>query len=93
MIDRREIGHDPDTEPPDDEASGETDETDADLDPALVPLLPAVRAACDEPTREGITISRDALARYLRQNGHSVRNSAVSQLLGTLRRQAQSVIG
>ncbi|SCL26430.1 Protein of unknown function [Micromonospora nigra] len=68
---------------PDDD--GPSDVTDVDLARDLVPLLPAARTARDELTREGHTVSRDALARRLRQNGHSIRNSAVSQLLATLR--------
>ncbi|WFE27658.1 DUF2637 domain-containing protein [Solwaraspora sp. WMMD791] len=79
-----EDGH-PDT---DDEA-GE----DVDLPPDLVPLLPAARAARDELTREGQTISRDALARRLRRNGHSIRNSGVSQMLAALRRETRTVDG
>lgn len=66
---------------------------DVYLAPDLVPLLPAARAARDELTREGHTVSRDALARRLRQNGHSIRNSAVSQLLATLRQETQPVNG
>ncbi|MFB9238360.1 DUF2637 domain-containing protein [Plantactinospora siamensis] len=68
-------------------------ETDVDLGPDLVPLLAAARAARDELTSEGHTVSRDALARRLRQNGHSIRNSAVSQLLVTLRQETQPVNG
>ncbi|MFY1632360.1 DUF2637 domain-containing protein [Solwaraspora sp. WMMB335] len=91
--DGRETGHDPDAESRDDDSSDEPDDTDVGLTPDLVPLLPAARAARDELTREGNTVSRDALARRLRQNGYSIRNSAVSQLLATLRQEAQSVGG
>ncbi|PZF83775.1 DUF2637 domain-containing protein [Micromonospora deserti] len=91
--DGSETGGDLDTEPDDDDPSDETDDIDVDLAPDLVPLLPAARAARDELTREGHTVSRDALARRLRQNGHSIRNSAVSQLLATLRQETQPVNG
>jgi len=56
----------------------------------LVPLMPAARAARDELTREGRTVNRDALARQLRRNGHSIRNSGVSELLALLRQEASS---
>ncbi|MFC8849944.1 MULTISPECIES: DUF2637 domain-containing protein [unclassified Micromonospora] len=82
-----------DAEPDNDDPSDETDDIDVDLAPDLVPLLPAARAARDELTREGHTVSRDALARRLRQNGHSIRNSAVSQLLATLRQETSPVNG
>ncbi|MEU1813495.1 DUF2637 domain-containing protein [Micromonospora aurantiaca (nom. illeg.)] len=91
--DGSETGADLDAEPDDDDPSDETDDMDVDLAPDLVPLLPAALAARDELTREGHTVSRDALARRLRQNGHSIRNSAVSQLLATLRQETQPVNG
>ncbi|MEV7231230.1 DUF2637 domain-containing protein [Polymorphospora sp. NPDC051019] len=91
--DADEAGHDLDTESADDESSADTDDADVDLAPDLVPLLPAARAARDELIREGQTVSRDALARRIRQNGHSIRNSAVSELLATLRQEACSVSG
>jgi hypothetical protein len=59
----------------------------------LVPLLPAARAARDELTREGHTVSRDALAHRLRRNGHSIRNNRVSELLAALRQEARSANG
>ncbi|WP_326549954.1 DUF2637 domain-containing protein [Micromonospora sp. NBC_01813] len=73
---------------PDDETS-----EDIDLPPDLVPLLPAARTARDELAREGQTVSRDALARRLRRNGHSIRNSGVSQMLSALRRETRTVNG
>ncbi|MDI5939684.1 MULTISPECIES: DUF2637 domain-containing protein [unclassified Micromonospora] len=88
-----ETDSDLDAEPDDDNPFDETDGIDVDLAPDLVPLLPAARTARDELTREGRTVSRDALARRLRQNGHSIRNSAVSQLLATLRQETQPVNG
>ncbi|MDG4790192.1 DUF2637 domain-containing protein [Micromonospora sp. WMMD1102] len=91
--DRRETGHGLDAESRDDDSSDEPDDADVNLAPDLVPLLPAARAARDELTRDGHTVSRDALARRLRQSGHSIRNSAVSQLLAALRQEAQSVNG
>jgi len=59
----------------------------------LVPLLPAARAARDELIGESRAVSRDALARRLRRNGHSIRNSGVSELLAALRQEKQSVNG
>jgi hypothetical protein len=55
----------------------------------LVPLLPAARAARAELIGENRTVSRDALARRLRRNGHSIRNSGVSELLAAMRREAR----
>ncbi|MFF5293022.1 hypothetical protein [Paractinoplanes globisporus] len=59
-------------------------------DPAadLVALLPAARIACDQLLRQGRTISRDALARQMRSNGHTIRNSRVSDILAEFRRGA-----
>ncbi|MDG4764479.1 DUF2637 domain-containing protein [Solwaraspora sp. WMMD406] len=88
-------GHDPASgtheyrHPDTDDEAGEG----PDLPPDLVPLLPAARAARDELTREGQTVSRDALARRLRRNGHSIRNSGVSQMLAALRRETRMVNG
>ncbi|GAB3076354.1 DUF2637 domain-containing protein [Micromonospora schwarzwaldensis] len=80
-------------EPDHDDRPDETGDTNVDLAPDLVPLLPAARVARDELTREGHTVSRDALARRLRQNGYSIRNSGVSPLLATLRQEAQPANG
>ncbi|WP_327025171.1 DUF2637 domain-containing protein [Micromonospora sp. NBC_01739] len=91
--DADEAGHDLGTGSHDDDSSDDTDDADVDLAPDLVPLLPAARAARDELIREGQTVSRDALARRIRQNGHSIRNSAVSELLATLRQESRSVNG
>ncbi|MDG4807626.1 DUF2637 domain-containing protein [Micromonospora sp. WMMD1120] len=91
--DTNEPGHDLDTESHDNDSSDDTDDADVDLARDLVPLLPAARAARDELIREGQTVSRDALARRIRQNGHSIRNSAVSELLATLRQDTRSVSG
>ena len=49
------------------------------------PLLTAARTAREELIREGRPISRDALARRMRRNGHSIRNERVSELLAALR--------
>ncbi|MDG4793499.1 DUF2637 domain-containing protein [Micromonospora sp. WMMD1082] len=87
--DVRETSHDLDTALHDHDSSDDAGDTDMDL----APLLVAARAARDELIRDRQTVSRDALARRLRQNGHSIRNSAVSQLLATLRREARSVNG
>lgn len=72
---------------PDDEDDG------LDLAPDLVPLLPAARAARDELTNNGRTVSRDALAFQLRRDGHAIRNDRVSELLKVLRREDTSVNG
>ncbi|RQW98747.1 hypothetical protein [Micromonospora inaquosa] len=63
-----------------------SDSSDQDVPADLVALLPAARAARTELTREGHAVSRDALARRLRRNGYSIRNSGVSELLTVLRR-------
>jgi hypothetical protein len=93
--DRSEVNHDPDRATHEDDSRDTEDEADEDVDlaPELVPLLPAARAASDELTREGHTVSRDALARRLRRNGHSIRNSAVSELLAALRQERRPVNG
>ncbi|MET7949428.1 DUF2637 domain-containing protein [Micromonospora sp. NPDC005324] len=88
--DDSEGDHDCDTDPHNEE---DLDDADRDLAPDLVPLLPAARAARAELTREGHTVSRDALARRLRRNGHSIRNSGVSALLAALRREERWVNG
>jgi len=71
----------------------DTDDEDAELAADLVPLLPAARAARDELVGEGRPVSRDALARRMRRNGHSIRNNRVSELLTALRHEAPSVNG
>ncbi|BCJ63002.1 DUF2637 domain-containing protein [Polymorphospora rubra] len=87
--------HNPDAEPHD--VPDSTDESDIDLAlglPAdLIPLMPAARTARDQLTPEGQTVSRDALARRLRHNGHSIRNSGVSELLAAIRQEEQPVNG
>lgn len=92
--------HRADDEDPDDEddQDDDTDQDDQgpdgiDLAPDLVPLLPAARTARDELIREGRTVSRDALARRLRRNGHAIRNNRVSELLNALRREQPSLNG
>ncbi|WP_328366608.1 DUF2637 domain-containing protein [Micromonospora zamorensis] len=82
--DDNEADHDPDSDTHDED---DPDDADRDLTPDLVPLLPAAREARAELTREGHTLSRDALARRLRRNGHSIRNSSVTALLAALRRE------
>lgn len=90
-----EAGDDSDADPYEGHRDGHDLSRDATLvlAPDLVPLLPAARAARDELTSEGRTVSRDALARRLRRNGHSIRNSGVSELLAALRQEARSVNG
>ncbi|OJF13140.1 DUF2637 domain-containing protein [Couchioplanes caeruleus] len=91
-------GQDDEDDATDDDSASEADDEDdaddgADLAADLVPLLPAARAARDELTREGRTVSRDALARRLRRNGTAIRNNRVSELLTALRREEPSVNG
>jgi hypothetical protein len=93
-IDEDDVDHDDtvtDGEP--DEDAKLDAELDAELAADLVPLLPAARAARDELVDEGRPVSRDALARRMRRNGHSIRNNRVSELLAALRREARSVNG
>ncbi|MEU7981420.1 DUF2637 domain-containing protein [Micromonospora sp. NPDC049081] len=86
---------DRDSGPPANEVSaGEIDaDDDVGLSADLVPLLPAARTARDELIREGHTVSRDALARRLRRNGHSLRNSGVSELLAAIRPKTSAAVG
>jgi hypothetical protein len=53
--------------------------------PSIAELLPAALAARDGLHRDGSPLTRDALARRLRQNGHPIRNSRITPLLHTLR--------
>ncbi|QDY06814.1 DUF2637 domain-containing protein [Micromonospora sp. HM134] len=89
------LRNDWDSGPPANEAStGEIDaDDDVGLSADLVPLLPAARTARDELIREGHTVSRDALARRLRRNGHSLRNSGVSELLAAIRPKTSPAVG
>ncbi|PSK64997.1 hypothetical protein B0E53_03035 [Micromonospora sp. MH33] len=82
--------HGPDSDPREDD---DPNDVDRGLASDLVPLLSAARIARAELTREGHTVSRDALARRLRRNGHSIRNSGVSELLAALRREERSASG
>jgi hypothetical protein len=54
----------------------------------IAALLPAARAARDGLQRDGRPLTRDALAAWLRQNGHPVRNSRLTPLLHALRNEA-----
>jgi hypothetical protein len=76
-----------------DDNTDDGDEEHLDLASNLVPLLPAARTARDELTREGRTVSRDALAQRLRHNGHAIRNNRVSELLNALRQDEPSANG
>ncbi|TCB91640.1 DUF2637 domain-containing protein [Micromonospora zingiberis] len=89
------LHHDPDSALHEDDVPDVEDDTNEDVDLAadLVPLLPAARTARDQLVRDGHTVSRDALARRLRHNGHSIRNSGVSELLTALRQETRSVNG
>ena len=51
-------------------------------------MLPAARAARDDLHRDGHPLTRDNLARCLRQVGHPVRNARLTPLLRTLRAEA-----
>jgi hypothetical protein len=73
--------------------NGDEPDMGVELAVDLVPLLPAARAARDELIDYGRTVSRDALARTMRRNGHSIRNNRVSELLAALRQEAPSVNG
>jgi hypothetical protein len=53
--------------------------------PSIAELLPAALAARDGLHRDGSPLTRDALARRLRQNGHPIRNSRITPLLHALR--------
>ncbi|HET9895547.1 MAG TPA: hypothetical protein VFQ44_11525 [Streptosporangiaceae bacterium] len=48
-------------------------------------LLPAARAARDELGRDGLPLTRDALAVRFRQHGHPLRNDSLTPLLHQLR--------
>lgn len=79
--------HDGEAYGPDDDVDDFNPDDGVDLVSDLVPLLTAARAARDELTREGRTVSRDALAHRLRRSGHAIRNNRVSDLLNALRRE------
>ncbi|GIJ49774.1 hypothetical protein Val02_66600 [Virgisporangium aliadipatigenens] len=51
-------------------------------------LFAAARTARDQLLREGHPLSRDALAKEMRRNGHAVRNNRASELLALLRKEA-----
>jgi hypothetical protein len=53
--------------------------------PGVAAMLPAARAARDGLHRDGLPVTRDALAARLRQDGHPVRNSRLTPLLQALR--------
>jgi hypothetical protein len=72
--------------PPTAESTSATTPTGAD--PDLLVLLPAARAARDELSRQGRSLSRDSLARQLRGQGHTIRTSRVSELLTLLKQDA-----
>ena len=59
----------------------------------LVALLPAARAARDDLLREGRAVGRDALAARLRREGHSIRNTRVSELIAILKAEPSSLNG
>jgi hypothetical protein len=65
----------------------------ADLAAALVPLMPAARAARDQLLHEGAALSRDALATRLRRNGTPLRNTRVSELLAAVKAESEPVNG
>ncbi len=53
--------------------------------PGIADLLPAARAARDDLHSAGELLTRDALAARLRQTGHPIRNSRLTELLHELR--------
>lgn len=55
------------------------------LDPGAAVLLSAARAARDELERDGLPLTRDALAARMRQRGHPIRNARLTPLLQLLR--------
>jgi len=59
--------------------------------PAGADLLPAARAVRDGLQRDGLRLTRDALAARLRENGYPVRNSRLTSLLRTLRSDTTSL--
>ncbi len=52
-----------------------------------------VSVICRRVTREGRAVSREALARRIRRNGHTIRNNRVSELLAAPRQEAPPVNG
>jgi hypothetical protein len=63
----------------------ERPDEDNDEPADLIALLPAARAARDDLQRQGRALTRDAFAAQLRRNGHSIRTSRASALLGLIR--------
>ncbi len=53
--------------------------------PDVADLLPAARAAREELLQDGRAVTRDALAAWLRANGHPVSNARITSLLRALR--------
>lgn len=60
------------------------------LAPDLMPLLPAARGAREELVSAGRTVSRDALAARLRQNGVPIRNTRAAELLAALKAESEA---
>jgi hypothetical protein len=81
--------HTTDDTQPDGEVSTTSDRPNPAKD--LVPLLTAARNARDELLHEGLTVNRDALATRLRRNGTAIRNTRVSELLATLKAEAEAM--
>jgi hypothetical protein len=88
----RDDGHEPGTVPDDAHTDRDrrTDDNTADR-PAptstaldVAPLMPAARAARAILARNGQTLTREALARQLRADGHAASNARVSALLKAL---------
>jgi hypothetical protein len=54
--------------------------------PSLPPVaLPAARAVANELSRDGQSLTRDALAARMRQHGHPIRDASLTPLLSHLR--------
>ncbi len=73
----------------DDETAGIAKPPDIDDLPPAAALLPAARLARDELHRDGLALTRDALAARLRRHGHPVRNASLTSLLRDLRREPE----
>jgi hypothetical protein len=78
---------------PDEMPSPADGQDESTLPADLAEILPAARAARDDLVREGRGVSRDALAARLRQNGHAIRNTRVSELIALLKAESTSPNG
>ena len=79
-----EVSSEP-AEPRDTQPSLISPAPDPALDSRTSALLSAARTARDELRREGLPLTRDALAFRLRQHDHPIRNASITSLLHQLR--------